>query len=193
MHQVDPELVAGRQEQRDDDQNDRRRVKHAAEQQEQHIDADQEGQRGNIESDQGLGDDVGDVFRRHHIVEDQRAADHQPDGCGRPGAFDQNAVERAERQRLVEQACQQQRIGRRDCRSLGRCGDAAVDSVKQDGRHQQGREGIGCMPRQIPERNRLLDRKVAARRNDGVHHHQNRAHEQSRHDAAQKQEADRCV
>ena len=193
MDEVDAEFAAGRDEQRNDHENDRRRIEHAAKQQDQEVDPKQERDGRNVEPDQRTGHRAGNILARHHVVQDQRTADHDADRCGGSGAFDQDAIESARRQRAVKECREQKRVEGRYRGGLGRRRDATIDAVEQDDRHQQRGECAhrGC--RQRAQWHGLLTCEATPPRHPRVHSHQHHTHHEARNDAAKKEVADRSV
>ena len=59
MHHVDPERLRGRDEDRHDDQQDRRSLEHAAEQQQDDVDEDQEAGRRQLPAGKQLPERLG--------------------------------------------------------------------------------------------------------------------------------------
>ena len=193
MHQVDAQRLGRDHEQRHDHQDDGRRIQDAAQQQQQHVDAEHEGHRRDVHAHHLRGQQVGNVLGRNDVVQDQRAADHQAHRGRRLDAVEHDGAQRLDRQGSVEERRQHQGIGRGHRGGLGRRGRAAIDAVEQDHRHQERREGAHGQAGDLADRHHLVGGESPLVRDIGIHRHQYHAHQQSRHDAAQEQITDRGV
>ncbi len=164
MHHVDAERLRGRDQHRHDDQQDRRAFEHAAEQQQQDVDEDQEADRRQVPARENDAERLRDVLDRHDVVEDQRAGDQHADRGRGARAGQHRAVEVGEADAAIEHDRDEQRIGGRDRRRFGRRRDAAVDAAEQHDRHHQRREGAPGDAGQFAQRRRRLDREIVAAR-----------------------------
>ena len=170
-----------------------RMIVEASRKQDQQIDEKQEGERRDVDPDQGFRDPARHVLRGDDVVEDERSADDEADRGRGAGARDEDVVEHPEAEASIEDRREDQRIEGRDRRRLGRRRHPTIDAVKKNDRHHQRRKGAKGGARQLPQGHRLLDREIAPIGQPEIHRHKDEAHQEPWEDAGEEEKTDRCV
>ena len=193
MHGIDTQQADGRHGDRHDDQQHEQRIEETAQDQKHHVDEQQESETRNMEGLNPGSDLVGNLLRRHDIIDQQGPGDDQRDNGRRARRPDEQVDEPLERQRTIDAAGEQQRIGGSNSGCFGRRDDARINAAEQDHRQHQRGQGILHDPGHLAHRHRRLDRQIVAPGDEDDHHHQRDTHEHAGQESAEKQVSHRGI
>ena len=193
MHGIDAEVDRRRHHDRDQDQHRRQHFHEAADQQQHNIASKQKHQRIFDRVDNHRGERLRHAADRKAPAQRTRCHHQHQHQTGSLDRLDQDARQHAPFKRAINHEAQEQRIHRGNRCRLGRREVTTEHAAEQDHRrHQRPYAVAECTP-DGGEAGERLATEALPLGNDRHHHHQRQAHQHARHEAGQKQPANRHV